>query len=50
MPTTTITSWSSATSAVTPNFTSRKRNVIQSQDAERADEDQDERLADQVRR
>ena len=30
MPTTTMTSWSSATSAATPNFTSRKRNVIQS--------------------
>ena len=29
MPTTTMTSWSSATSAVTPNFTSRKRSVIQ---------------------
>ena len=29
-PTTTMTSWSSATSAVTPNFTSRKRYVIQS--------------------
>src|SRR5512147_1579299 len=29
-PTTTTTSWSSATSAVTPNFTSWKRNVIQS--------------------
>ena len=29
IPRTTITSWSSATSAVTPNFTSRKRSVIQ---------------------
>src|SRR5258706_11677034 len=28
-PSTTITSWSRATSAVTPNFTSRKRTVIQ---------------------
>src|SRR3954463_2320363 len=30
IPTTTITSWTSATSAVTPNFTSWKRYVIQS--------------------
>ena len=29
MPTTTITSWSSDTRAVTPNFTSRNRYVIQ---------------------
>src|SRR3954471_13961550 len=29
IPTTTMTSWTSATSAVTPNFTSRKRYVIQ---------------------
>src|SRR5450755_904451 len=29
VPTTTTTSWSRATSAVAPNFTSRKRNVIQ---------------------
>ena len=49
MPTTTITSWTRATRAVTPNFTSGTGGDPE-EDARRPDDDQDDRLPDQVRR
>ena len=47
-PTVTMTSWSSATMAVTPMRKSRKRYVIQAMIASARDEDEQERLLDEL--